>query len=84
MVMGKSTYKSSESEFTTATALFDLLMAFLPLPALLPFVGVLCADATLSFLPLGSTGVYEDTFTDLDLILGLPVLDVGIMGLSAI
>ena len=56
--MGNLLIKSSESELTTVTALFDFLVVFLPLPAPLPlpFVNALCADVVLNFPALGATG----------------------------
>ena len=61
-------------------------MVFLPLPAplLLPFASVLCADFVQGFTALGATDMHEGKCTDLDLILGLPALDVDAVGLSAI
>ena len=59
-------------------------MVFLPLPAPLPLVGVLCADVVLSFLALEATGMCEGMCTELDHVLGLPTLDVDVVGLSAI
>ena len=84
MMWGKSTSKSSESELTTAAALPDFLVVFLPLPAPLPFASVLCADFVLGITALGATGMHEGKCTDIDLILGLPALDVDAVGLSAI
>ena len=63
-------------------------MVFLPLPAPfpfpLPFPNALCADFVLGFTALGATGMHEDKCADLDLILGLPALDIDAVGLSAI
>ena len=68
------------------TALSDFLVDFLPLPTPLPLplADALCADFVLNFPALGATGMHEGKCTDLDLILGLPALDVDVMGLSAI
>ena len=61
-------------------------MVFLPLPAPLPlpFASVLCADFVLGFTALGATGMREGKCADLDLVLGLPALDIDAMSLSAI
>ena len=59
-------------------------MVFLPLPAPLPFASIHCADVVLGFPALGATGMHEGKCADLDLILGLPALDVDAVGLSAI
>ena len=50
-----------------------------PLPAPLPFASVLCADFVLGFTALGATGMHQGKCTDLNLILGLPALDVDAM-----
>ena len=54
----------------------------MPLP--LPFTCVLCVDFVLGFTALGATGMHEGKCSDLDLILGLPALDVDAVGLSAL
>ena len=61
-------------------------MVLLPLPAPLPlpFTCGLCADFVLVFTALGATGMHEGKCTDLDLVLGLPALDIDAVGLSAI
>ena len=75
--------KSSESELATSTALLDFFLVLLPLPAPLPlpFTCVFCTDFALGFTAMG---ICVDMCTDLYLILGLPTLDVDVMGLSAI
>ena len=67
------------------TALLDFLVVLLPFPAPFPllFVGVLHADV-LSFPALWAMGMCEGMWADLDLVLGLPALDVDVVGLSAI
>ena len=83
---GKSTSESSESELTTMTALPDFFFALWPLPAPLPLT-VTCVfytDFALGLTALEAMGIHLGKCTDLDLILGLPALDVDAMDLSAI
>ena len=81
---GKSTSPSdsSESELITIAALPSFFLSPLPLP----FTCALCTDFALGFTALDATDIYVHVgkCTDLDLILGLPALDVDAMGLSAI
>ena len=76
--------ESSESELTSATALLNFFLALLPLPVPLPFTCVFCTDFVLVLTALGAMGIHEGKCADLDLVLGLPALDVDAMVLSAI
>ena len=63
----------------------DLPVFFLsPLPLPLPFTCGFCTDFALGLIALEATGIHVGKCTDLDLVLGLPALDVDAMGLSAI
>ena len=83
---GKSTSESSDSELITTTALPDFFLATLPLPVplSLPFTCDFCTDCALGLTALEAMGIHVGKCADLDLILGLPALDVDAMGLSAI
>ena len=60
-------------------ALPNFFWVLLPLPEPLPFTCVLCADLVLGFTALGATDMHEGKCNDLDLVLGLPALDVDAM-----
>ena len=55
-------------------------MVFLPLPV----VCVLCVDDFLGFLALWATGMCVGMCAHLNLVLGLPTVDIDVVGLSAI
>ena len=81
---GKSTSPndSSESELITIAALPDFFLSPLPLS----FTCVLWTDFALGLGALDATGIHvrAGKCADLDLVLGLPALDVDAVGLSAI
>ena len=74
--MRKSTSESSESELITTAALPGFFLSLLPLPV----TCVLYTDFALGFTALDATGIHVGKCADLDLILGLPALDVDACG----
>ena len=75
-----------ESELISTTPLPNFFCALVPLPVPLPlpFTCVFCTDCALGLTVLDATGIHVGKCTDVNIILGLPALDVDAMGPSAI